>query len=197
MTEKAIVICGTPCTGKTTVSLRLANLLDALYINVAEFVKSRKLFIEYDEETKSFIVDEERLSSEIEKVVEGAGKKYVILDTHVVKPLSKISKYLKACFVLRLHPKELIERLEKKYGKDPVKISDNVEAEAIGLVYSEAIEAFGQDKVYQIDVTGKSVDEIIEKIVKCIEHGECSSDYVDWLAHEDVVELLSRIAPTV
>ncbi|MCK5109715.1 MAG: adenylate kinase, partial [Methanosarcinales archaeon] len=65
--------------------------------------------------------------------------------------------------VLRLSPGELKTRLEER-GYRGAKISENVEAEVIDVILVEAVEWCGLDRVYEINTTGKTVEEVAETI---------------------------------
>jgi len=59
--------------------------------------------------------------------------------------------------VLRAKPSVLTERLKQK-GFPPQKIQENVEAETLDIILAEAVELC--DIVYEVDTTGKSVEEV-------------------------------------
>lgn len=57
-----ILICGTPGTGKTTLSAELASRTGMQHINVSELVKERQLYSEFDETFQSYVIDEDKVS---------------------------------------------------------------------------------------------------------------------------------------
>ena len=69
--------------------------------------------------------------------------------------------------VLRVKPEILEERLKARDYSDS-KIRENLEAEALGVCTAEAFDIHGEN-VSEIDVSGMSVDEIVESVVDVIE----------------------------
>jgi adenylate kinase len=67
----------------------------------------------------------------------------------------------------------------KNRGYTEEKIRDNSGSEILGVIAYDAINQFG-NKVIQVDVTGKSISEIKEKVIDIINGTEISED-VDWL----------------
>jgi adenylate kinase len=172
-----IIVAGTPGTGKSTVARALAKRYGMCYLNVSEFAISRRLYTDYDEESRSYVIDEERLVEELNGYL--SSRDYVV-ETIYPSLVRRADKVL----VLRRHPKELWEELTRR-GWPLAKVAENVEAEVLGVVSQEARESFG--KVCEIDVTGKSVEEVVE----LFEKGVCKN--VDWLSDPNVVEVLELI----
>ena len=69
--------------------------------------------------------------------------------------------------VLRCDPEELEKRLKNKKWKK-IKVQENVEAEMVGVISYEAKKL--HKKVWEIDTTNKSVDQIVEEIVKLLKN---------------------------
>jgi adenylate kinase len=172
-----IVVTGTPGTGKSTVAKTLASRYGLRYVNVSEFAISHKLYTEYDEETRSYVIDEEKLSEELEKFI---GKEGAVVETIYPSLVRSADRVL----VLRRNPKDLWEELERR-GWPIRKVAENVEAELLGVVSQEAKENFSD--VCEIDVTDKSVDQVIE----LFETRKCES--VDWMNEPGIEDVLERI----
>jgi len=80
--------------------------------------------------------------------------------------------------VLRRSPYELIPVYKtRKYSEN--KIRENAGSEILGIIAHDAINRF-QEKIFQIDVTEKTIPEVIEKIMRAISENKGSED-VDWL----------------
>ena len=148
-------ITGTPGTGKTTV----AEALDKEIISIKEFAREREL----GEEKDIFEIDVERVKEELPEDcwIEGHLAHKVGVDY---------------CIVLRTRPDVLEERLkERDYSED--KIEENLEAEKMDLILSEAFE---NCKIYEIDTTRKSVEETVEEIEEAVKNKESKYAVCDW-----------------
>jgi adenylate kinase len=149
-------ITGTPGTGKTSVS----EHLDRDVISLKEFARKRGL----GEEVEGvFEVDIEKVEDELPEDcwVEG----------HLAHKLK-----LDYCIVLRTSPDVLEERLgERDYSEE--KIMENVEAEKMDLILSEAVQ---NHKVYEIDTTEREASDVAEEVEKAVEEGRERTGVVDW-----------------
>jgi len=82
---------------------------------------------------------------------------------------------------LRCGPEELEDRLKNR-GYSEKKIAENVLAEILGECMSDAIDVCGLEKVYQINVTRKNVDEIIYEILEFLNVKRKKSENIDWIS---------------
>jgi len=81
--------------------------------------------------------------------------------------------------VLRLAPSRLEKRFEAR-GYSPKKTRENLEAEALGIVLSEAAEICSQ--VDEIDTTNKNPQEVAELVMRIIKGDlRLPPGQVDWL----------------
>ncbi len=152
-----ILLTGTPGVGKTSVAKRFSSIYNYKYINLNEF--SKKYIIKYDSERETYIVDLDKVKDELRKITENNN---YIIESH-------ISHFMDGDFVivLRLDPKILMERLKIR-GYKKKKIVENIEAEILDVCLVESIEVHGLNKVYEIDVTNKTIQEICEDIFRII-----------------------------
>ena len=177
--KRIIIVTGTPCVGKTSVSKKLAVKLDALHVDLAELVKREKLYCGIDKERNSIIADLDKVSQRIKEVIQEA-KGDVIIDghyaVHVVNP-----KTVDFVFVLRKDPRRLKALMERR-GYSGKKLWENLEAEILDVCLMEAIDVCGKGKVCEIDTTDMSIDETVDEVLKVI-NGErkCGVGIVDWL----------------
>ena len=105
----------------------------------------------------------------------------IILESHLAHHIADV------VIVLRAYPPELEMRLKTR-GYSEEKIKENIEAEALDVILVEAFEWC--KKVFEINTTGKSIEEVgqdIEKIIDNILNGneEELSEYkpgsIDWI----------------
>ena len=177
--RKIILITGTPCVGKTSVSRRLAAKLGALYIDLAELVEKEKLYSEIDTERDSIIADLDKVSQRIKEIIQEA-KNDVIIDGHYAVYVVA-SEAVNFVFVLRKDPRRLKVLMEER-GYSSKKLWENLEAEILDVCLAEAVEICGRSKVCEVDATDKSVDEVVDEILGIIQgKRECVIGIVDWL----------------
>ena len=164
--------------GKSTVSKYLMDKLaergiSVKYIDLTEAVKRNKLYIEKDECMDSYVVDFQKLQNYL-KSIKGD---FIILDGHISHLLD-----VDYIVVLRCNPQVIRERLKRR-GYSEEKIKDNVGAEILDVSLVESLERWKRDNipVYEIDTTGRSVDSIVDEIIKCIENKRVKYGIVDWL----------------
>ncbi len=143
-----IALTGTPGTGKTAVAAELArrgfNVLDLNGLLVP-------YRLERDEARGSWVVDVERAARELELprdcVLEGHLSHFFDVDWVAV---------------LRCSPGELELRLKGR-GWPPEKVRENVEAEALGIISSEAREL--HRNVCDIDTTGRTPRQVADRLL--------------------------------
>jgi adenylate kinase len=162
-------LTGTPGTGKTSVS----KLLNEKITSLSDY---------YEEASEGKTKDGEWLVD--------IGKLNIILKTsdsriyegNFAHKLNDIDRII----VLRCDPTILKIRLEER-GYKKEKVMENLEAEAIGLIFSESIDYVGENNVVQIDTSKTdvaSISKIIEKYVdgkiKVEEEIDYSERILDW-----------------
>jgi adenylate kinase len=180
-----IGLTGTPGTGKTSVSKFLERKRQWKIIHLNDLIKEDHLYTETDEKRNAVIADMEliqkRLKNEIESTPAEKNKEPVILESHLAHYIADI------VIVLRTHPAELKMRLEMRgYGEE--KIRENIEAEALDVILVEAFEWC--KKIFEVNTTGKSVEEVGNDIEKIIDHilngdyeelSEFKPGTIDWI----------------
>ena len=166
----SIVITGNPGVGKHTIIQLIADKMKLSIIDINKIAKDSKLF-EKDGDTND--VDVEVL----EKILESKISENNIIVGHLA-PYVLRKNQIKIMIVLRRSPYDLIPVYEdRKY--DDAKIKDNVGSEILGIIANDAMEKF-QEKTFQINVSGKTVPEMIEKIMSIIMNKK-GNEIVDWL----------------
>jgi len=172
---------GTPCVGKTSVSSQLATELNALHIDLGELVTRERLSSGVDKVRGSLIADGARLSRRVREIIEREGmNRDVIVDGHFAADIVS-SKDVTKVFVLRRDPEEL-KRLMETSGFKGRKLWENLAAEVLDTCLYDAVRAVGLNKVCEIDVTSRNIEEIVRDIVSILDEKKpCTLGIVDWL----------------
>jgi len=171
MINMRIAITGVPCTGKTEVSRLLSKKLSYKLIQINELAEKLNAFLGYDKKRECKILDMNKLEKEIKKINDN-----VIIEGHTshLFPADII-------IILRCNPEILKKRLEKRYPSNPSKVQENLEAEILGVITSEAV--MSNKKVYEIDTSNKGVEGSVNDILK-IYKGKTEGfkiGKIDWL----------------
>lgn len=191
MAKRVILVTGTPCVGKTSVARMLALRLDAAYVNLTELALRENLVLGRDEKRGSLIVDESRMKSRIGKIVEEYGEKGVIVDGHYAASVvpEKLATHV---FVLRRNPVELRSFMEKAdFSGD--KLWENLASEILDVCLVDALNVYGKEKVCEIDVSGRSVENVVAEILEVLKGSKkCRVGVVDWLGRLESEGLLDE-----
>lgn len=191
MSGKAVVISGTPGVGKTSVALRISEVLGGKYLNLSDFVLSNRLYTQYDSDTGSFVIDERKLRKVLNDLIR-TSEGYLVIDSHYGEIID--DEVIFKIVVLRLDPRVLYTRLVSK-GWSGRKLLDNLESELIGVCTYNALREHDRSKVCEVDVTGKELSEVVDDVLKLINGMAKCEVGVDWLGNEEVVkEVLSIIS---
>lgn len=189
---RVIVISGTPGVGKTVVALRVSEVLGGSYINLTELVIRNKLYLYYDSETSSYLIDEGSLKSKLRELILGYDG-HVVVDGHYGEIVDE--ELVKKVIVLRLDPRVLYKRLRER-GWTGRKLIDNIESELLGVCTLNALELHSPNKVCEVDTTNKNVEEVANEVLLIINDKLECRVFVDWLNRNELVsevlEVLSR-----
>ncbi len=181
---KIIIITGTPGCGKTTLSKKLKEVIDCVLISLNELVIEKNFIIEYEEKRETNIIDFEKLNSYILQYIEDAKTKIgcLIIEGHFADFLP--NDLIDMVFILRCHPEILAKRLEKRNYKNK-KIVENIQAEILGNCSNYIYQKKLSCPIFEIDVTGLSVDNLAKEIFNILEEKVNPNNYIlghiDWL----------------
>ncbi len=160
-----IALTGTPGTGKSGAAKILAG--HGYPIKTVEELARQHDAIEGTE--GDLIVDTDKLAMALAEA-EGI----TIIEGHLAHFLPN-----QICIILRCHPEELRKRLKPRdYSKE--KLLENLEAEAIDIILTEALEMW--ENVFEIDTTALSAEKVAEAIENII-NGKAdaySPGKIDW-----------------
>ena len=191
MSRRVILVTGTPCVGKTSVARLLASKLDALYVNLTELAVRENLISGKDEERDSIIIDENRMRHKIREIIGDCDQNDIVIDGHYAVSVvpKKLVTYV---FVLRRDPVELRKFMEQ-CGFSGRKLWENLASEILDVCLVDALNVHGKGKVCELDVTGKSVEEVISEILDVLGgHKECHVGIVNWLGKLESEDLLGE-----
>ena len=159
---KVLIVTGTPGTGKTTLSVKLAKKLGFHYTDVNKLIKKYNISEGYDRKRKTKIIDVRKLNKALIKELGNfkAAEKGIIIDSHLSHYLPR--KYVDLCIVAKCGLKELKKRLKKKkYTED--KVRENLDAEIFDICLNEAKE--NKHKVVVVNTTKAiNIKKILNKI---------------------------------
>jgi adenylate kinase len=178
-----LIITGTPGTGKSTVSRFLSDRLNAKHIELSKYARAQGYILEEDNERDTSIVDMEALSMAIRKEI---ADKALIIDGHYGQELLDPDE-VDRVFILRKQPWELKPILEKR-GYSSEKVWENLEAEIMGVITHQSIEIYTEEKLVEIDTSGKPLQVTIKEILD-YKQG-VKFDPIDWVTHPETLRLL-------
>ena len=172
-----IFISGTPCTGKTTVSERLAEKLNWELVKINDLAISNDLVLGIDEDKGYKVIDVDALNELLSRTISNSDN--LIVEGHLCHLCSGADKLI----ILRCRPEILEERLALRNYSDS-KIQENLEAEALGVCSAESLDIY-ENEVFELDVSYLRVDEVVSILFdvvndkKELTFGEI--DFMDWL----------------
>ncbi len=180
MSNRIILVTGTPCVGKTSVATLLASRLDGLYVNLTELAMRENLVLEKDGLRGSMIVDEVKMRRKIVEIIKNCVKDDIVVDGHYAASVVP-EKLVSRVFVLRRDPAELRGFMEKA-GFCGNKLWENLAAEILDVCLVDALNAYGEDKVCELNVSGRSVEDVVAEILDVLKGSvKCRVGVVDWL----------------
>ena len=165
-----VALTGTPGVGKTTVARILAESFRVVEIH--SYAESHGLFLYYDDDAGSYVVDTDRLN---ESILSEGYEGVTILEGH-------LSHFVDCdkIIVLRCEPRIIYARLRDR-GYDTGKIKENVQAEVLDVILTESMDSHAD--VHEIDCSSLSPEGIADKIGIIIngdDSGDTSPGRVDW-----------------
>ena len=158
-----IGITGTPGTGKTTIAKILSEEYNLYMISLTDFVKENKLWIEFDKERETYVIDEEKVYAKVIEILEQKKDNYIV-EGHFLDIIP--TQYFDKVFVFRTPIRTLRQRLsERNYHEK--KIEENIEAEIMEVCLTDALYEYGPEKIIIVS-TDKSIEETIRVIKESI-----------------------------
>jgi len=154
-----ICITGVAGVGKTTIAKKLAEKLNAVYINILDFAKERSLVEYYDEANQTYIIDEDKLINEIIKEIDNS--KIYVIDGNF-SHLIPADIYI----VIRTDSNILYDRLLKR-NYPYHKIFENIWAMNLEVIEDELESLNRKYYVFYNNYEG-DIDKIVENILNIV-----------------------------
>jgi adenylate kinase len=155
-----VAITGTPGTGKTTVTSILEKK-DFTVVDLKKVAFENKFIIGFDKIRSSRIVDIKKLDKYIKNRFNN--QDIVFVEGHIAHLLSCIDKII----ILRMHPSKLKKILKNRNWSEE-KIHENIEAEILDVILTEAVDIHTENKCFEINGTKQSINDIVECILELI-----------------------------
>jgi len=175
--HRAVVITGTPGTGKTATSKMLAEEIGAAYFSLNQFVITNRVYSSLDRQRHTRVIDIEKTKRLMTEAL-SKRKTMAIIDTHIPDAIPR--NYVKRVIVLRCHPRALERRLQRKRWSAR-KIRENVLAEILDSCYVSALGYYGAKKIVQIDTSKTSVRKSAGQAKLVILNRIAGARGVDWI----------------
>jgi adenylate kinase len=196
--KRVLVITGTPGVGKSSISRLLASRVKGVHVDLADLVRREGLNCGFDKQRETLIADERRVSERVRQVLEQS-EGYVIIDGHFAVDLGNAS-CVSFVFVLRRDPDELRAVLRTRGFKEG-KVAENVAAEVLDVCLVAALDIYGEQHICEVDVSGRTVGEVVSELVAIIEgQKDCRFGVVDWMTKLETAgrldEFLARFNET-
>ncbi|MFW9844189.1 MAG: adenylate kinase family protein [Candidatus Thorarchaeota archaeon] len=172
----SILIGGTPGTGKTKVAKVLGSQLSVEVIALGELADESGCISAQDKARDTGIIDEDCLVDAIIELVDDKSDRFVIEGHYIDLVPSKAVQWV---FILRTHPETLVERLTDRGYKEE-KVKENVEAEVLGVCQLDALDAFGEERVLEIDTSEMTPTDVASKIEQLMKE-EATPTRIDWM----------------
>ncbi len=180
MGKRIILVTGTPAVGKTSLAKKLAEKLKAEYTNLTELAKREQLILSEDKARNTAVVDETKMRRKLRSIIRKAAKD-VVVDGHYAAAVTP-KALTTHIFVLRRHPVELREFMKQR-GYSEAKQKENLEAEILDVCLVEALQKQEKQRVCELNVSRKTVEEVLGDVVDVLEgKKQCSVGCVDWMS---------------
>ncbi len=179
-------IAGAPAVGKKTVGAALAGILGCGHSTVLELALGAGAVLGYDGSSSEYVVDVDSLR----RLLEAGPPPGLCVLSGVLVPSVLPRSRASLVVVLRASPEVLYPRyVERGYPVD--KMRDNLLAEALGVTLDEALRAYGEGLVHEVDATLRDPGSIASEIAEVLSGSRRASILrLDWL---DVCERVGHL----
>ena len=175
--RSVFVITGTPGTGKTTISTRVAKRMGANYLSVTNLVRGHRLQTSFDYERRTRIVDLGKTRTKIRQLLRRRVG-VVIFDTHLADTIPK--ELVSMVLVLRCDPRILASRLRAKRWNTK-KVRENVLAEMLDSCATLALGYYGARRVIQLDTSKATIAASVTSATNALLRRPAKTTKIDWI----------------
>jgi len=182
-----LAISGVPGTGKTSVAEALVKKMNAgikkrtgkyRLVKLNALARKAKAQVGYDSRRHSTIVGITRLRAALEELTERHPN--VVMEGHFAHLLPA-----DLVVILRCEPAALEKRLKEKYDW-PTKVTENAEAELMGIITDEALPMHKVGTVFEVDTTNRTAEQTAEIVQNIVEGDaearlENAAGRIDWM----------------
>lgn len=149
-----VAVSGTPGTGKTAATDRIATDFDVIHLN--ELIRDKGLVRGSDPDRDTLIADIDAVEERV------AGLDSVVIESHLAHRLD-----VDRVIILRCHPEQLGRRLRER-GEPAPTVEENVECEALDIILAEAVDRHPTESVFEVDTTDRTPEEVADEIDEII-----------------------------
>ncbi|MFH1306345.1 MAG: AAA family ATPase [Candidatus Micrarchaeota archaeon] len=161
MGKQAILLTGSPGTGKTEVARAFCKKFGWKYLSLTDLVNEYGLYSKIDEKDKSRIAELEKLQKIANEKIHQS-KKPVLVEGHLG---CEIELKVQRVLVLRLNPVDLVNRLEKRrYSK--AKVEKNMLAEVLDYCTLTSEKCYRKSRVFELDTTGMNKSDVMKALIE-------------------------------
>lgn len=167
-------LTGSPGTGKKTVAPLAGKKLGLHAMGIDELAVGYGLL----EPGREGEID----TRQMRDLISGDGRDGAIVYGHLLSYVVEPRATVRVA-VLRCEPTVLKGRLVRR-GYPAPKVTENLEAELIGVVSADAFQAFGSAKTFEVDTTHSSPAEVANRVAAVV-RGAGPPPRVDWTTRYD------------
>ena len=168
-----LAISGVPATGKTSVAELLVKNLNKdakkaadkyKFVKLNDLVKKAGAQVGYDSKRHSTIIGITKLKDGLKELTDKHTN--IVMEGHFAHLLQA-----DMVIILRCEPKTLERRLKGKYDW-PTKVTENAEAELMGIITDEALPMHKVGTIFEVDTTKRTAEQTAEIVKKILEGNE-------------------------
>ena len=177
--RNVVLITGTPGVGKSTVAKGIAERTGFRLIQLNLLAEEVGGIGSMDPERETQIIKPRVIRRALRKILRKS-EGTVIVEGHYGELVP--SEFVRVAVVLRTDPLKLRKRLRSR-GYPEAKVKENVEAELLDCCLIGAVEAYGEGRVVELDMTESDTDGAVREVESIIRgKGGKPPGSINWIA---------------